>query len=311
MAEGSNGLGERLLFTRVYAGEKQMGRIKKAVIPAAGLGTRFLPVTKSMPKEMLPIIDKPVIHYVVEEAVASGIEDIIIITGRGKRAIEDYFDESPELEMHLLKNNKKALFEAVRDISSLVDIHYIRQKEPKGLGDAILRAEKHIGDEPFAVLLGDDIIKNEKPCTRQLIDIFEKYRSPVIAVEEVSREKVNSYGIIDGHKIENDLYLVEDIIEKPSFEIAPTNLGTVGRYILTPEIFECLKKTFPGIGNEIQLTDAIRNLMEHQKLYACLFQGRRYDTGDKAGYIKAIIDFAIERESLGSDILSYIKSLNP
>lgn len=286
-----------------------MGIIKKAVIPAAGLGTRFLPVTKSMPKEMLPIIDKPVIHFVVEEAVASGIEDIIIITGRGKRAIEDYFDESPELEMHLLKNNKRALFEVVRDISSLVDIHYIRQKEPRGLGDAILRAEKHIGNEPFAVLLGDDIIRNQKPCTLQLIDTFEKYNSPVIAVEEIPNEKVSFYGIIDGSKVESDLYLVKDIIEKPNIEESPSHVGTVGRYVFTPEIFDCIRKTLPGIGNEIQLTDSIRILMKQQKLYARLFRGRRYDTGDKAGYVKAIIDISVETHSLRSEILKHIKNL--
>ena len=286
-----------------------MKRIKKAIIPAAGLGTRFLPVTKSMPKEMLPIIDKPVIHHVVEEAVASGIEDIIIITGRGKRAIEDYFDESPELEMHLLKSNKKALFKIVRDVSSLVDIHYIRQKEPKGLGDAILRAERHIGDEPFAVLLGDDIIRNKRPCTLQLIEKFEKYGSPVIAVEEIPEEKVSSYGIIDGTKVEDDLYLVEDIIEKPSIDGAPSTLGTVGRYIFTPEIFNCIKKTPPGVGNEIQLTDSIRLLMEHQRFYAHLFRGCRYDTGDKAGYIQAIIDFAMEDEGLRRSIRDHIQKV--
>jgi UTP--glucose-1-phosphate uridylyltransferase len=291
----------------VYAGEKLMGRIKKAVIPAAGLGTRFLPVTKSMPKEMLPIIDKPVIHFVVEDAVASGIEDIVIITGRGKRAIEDYFDASPELEMHLLKNNKRSLFEVVRDISSLVDIHYIRQKEPRGLGDAILRAEKHIGDEPFAVLLGDDIIRNETPCILQLMEKFERYQSPIIAVEELSWEKVSNYGIIKGTKVEDDMYLLDDIVEKPKIEDAPSNLGTVGRYILAPEIFDCIKRTPQGIGNEIQLTDSIRILMEYKKFYAYLFQGSRYDTGDKAGYLRAIIDMAMETRDLKSCILEYMK----
>lgn len=284
-----------------------MSRIKKAVIPAAGLGTRFLPVTKSMPKEMLPIIDKPVIHFVVEEAVASGIEDIIIITGRGKRAIEDYFDESPELEMHLLKNNKKALFEVVRDISSLVDIHYIRQKEPRGLGDAILRAERHIGNEPFAVLLGDDIIINKTPCIFQLMEKFEKYKSPIMAVEELSREKVSSYGIINGTRTEDDLYLLDDIIEKPKLEDAPSNLGTVGRYILTPEIFDCIKKTSRGVGNEIQLTDSIRILMKYKKFYAYLLQGRRYDTGDKVGYLRAIMDLAMENQDLKNSILEYME----
>ncbi len=287
-----------------------MSPIKKAVIPAAGLGTRFLPVTKSMPKEMLPIIDKPVIHYVVEEAVASGIEDIIIITGRGKRAIEDYFDASPELEMHLKNSDKESLFEMVKDISSFADIHYIRQKEPRGLGDAILRAEKHIGNEPFAVLLGDDIIKDKMPCILQLADKFKKYNSPIIAVEEIPRERVNSYGIIEGTKVDEDLYLVKDIIEKPDIDKAPSNIGTVGRYILTPEIFECLRKTMPGIGGEIQLTDAIKILMDSQDLYAYVFSGQRYDAGDKAGYLRAIIDFAMENESLRSDILNYLKSLS-
>ncbi len=284
--------------------------IKKAVIPAAGLGTRFLPVTKSMPKEMLPIIDKPVIHYVVEEAILSGIEDIIIITGRGKRAIEDYFDHSPELEMHLINHNKKELLGIVKDISSLVDIHYIRQKEPLGLGDAVLRAEKHIGNEPFAVLLGDDIIINDRPCTRQLMDVFEKYNASVIAVEEIPLEKVSNYGIINGEKVENDLYLLKGIIEKPPIYNAPSNIGTVGRYIFTPEIFECIKSISPGIGNEVQLTDAINVLRSYKDFYAYHFQGTRYDTGDKAGYIKAVIDFALKRESVQKDVLNHIKGLN-
>jgi UTP--glucose-1-phosphate uridylyltransferase len=284
-------------------------RIKKAVIPAAGLGTRFLPATKSMPKEMLPIIDKPVIHYVVEEAVASGIEDIIIITGRGKRAIEDYFDESPELEMHLAKSNKKELLETVRDISSLVDIHYIRQKEPRGLGDAILRAERHIGDEPFAVLLGDDIIKNKTPCILQLMEIFERFESPVMAVEELPAEKVCNYGIINGNKVEDGLYLLSDIIEKPRIEDAPTNLGTIGRYVLTPEIFDCIKKTPEGFGGEIQLTDSIKILMQNQRFYAHLIVGRRYDTGDKSGYLRAIIDSAMENEDLRRSILAHINKI--
>lgn len=286
-----------------------MTLVKKAVIPAAGLGTRFLPATKSMPKEMLPIIDKPVIHYVVEEAVASGIEDIIIITGRGKRAIEDYFDASPELEMHLIAHKKKDLLKIVKNISSLVDIHYIRQKEPLGLGDAVLRAEKHINGEPFAVLLGDDIIVNNHPCTKQLMDVFEKYRSSVIAVEEVPAEKISSYGIIDGEKVDENLYLLNDIAEKPNVKDALSNIGTVGRYIFTPEIFDCLRNTLPGVGNEIQLTDAIKILKGYQKFYAYHFQGRRYDTGDKAGYIKAIIDFALECECARKDVLAHINRI--
>jgi UTP--glucose-1-phosphate uridylyltransferase len=279
--------------------------IRKAVIPAAGLGTRFLPATKSMPKEMLPIIDKPIIQFVVEEAIASGIEDIIIITGRGKRAIEDYFDTSPELETHLLHNKKYDLLREVKDISSLVDIHYIRQKEPKGLGDAVLMAEKHVRDEPFAVLLGDDIIKADIPCMSQLTNLFEKYNKSIIAVEEVSQEKISDYGIIKGREIEKSVYFVEDITEKPSLEEAPSNIGTVGRYVLTPEIFDCIKKTSPGKGNEIQLTDAIRFLIEEEEVYGYAFTGKRYDAGDKVGYVKAIIDFALEREDLKDEIERY------
>ena len=281
--------------------------IKKAVIPAAGLGTRFLPATKSMPKEMLPIIDKPIIQLVVEEAIASGIEDIIIITGRGKRAIEDYFDTTPELESHLLQNEKYELLREVKDISSLADIHYIRQKEPKGLGDAVLKAEKHVGDEPFAVLLGDDIIKGEIPCIKQLMNLFDKYNKSVVAVEEVAKEKISDYGIIKGREIEETIYLIEDIIEKPSLEEAPSNIGTVGRYVLTPEIFDCIKETPPGKGNEIQLTDAIRMLMEEEDVYGYAFKGKRYDAGDKFGYVKAIIDFALEREDLKDEVRRYLE----
>ncbi|MBA7527374.1 UTP--glucose-1-phosphate uridylyltransferase [subsurface metagenome] len=283
--------------------------IKKAVIPAAGLGTRFLPATKSMPKEMLPIIDKPIIQYVVEEAIASGIEDIIIITGRGKRAIEDYFDTSPELENHLLQNEKYKLLREVKDISSLADIHYIRQKEPKGLGDAVLKAEKHVGDEPFAVLLGDDIVKGNVPCIGQLMNLFEKYNKSIIAVEEVPKEKVSSYGMIKGREIAESTYLVEDIIEKPSLEEAPSNIGTVGRYVLVPEIFDGIKETSPGKGNEIQLTDAIKMLMEKGEVYAYAFSGERYDAGDKLGYVKAIIDFALEREDLRGEIERYLQEI--
>jgi UTP--glucose-1-phosphate uridylyltransferase len=283
--------------------------VTKAVIPAAGLGTRFLPVTKSMPKEMLPIIDVPVIHYVVKEAVDSGIDDIIIITGRNKRAIEDYFDDTPELEMHLARNHKQDLLEIVQDISSLVDIHYIRQKEPRGLGDAVLRAEKHIGDEPFAVLLGDDIIRNARPCIKQLIDIYNRYQCSVIAVEEVPHEKVSSYGIINGRMLEDALYRVDDIIEKPDVDKAPSDLGAIGRYIFTPQIFDCLKETEEGIGNEVQLTDAIRLLKDRQNIYGYLFKGKRYDTGDRFGYIEAIIDFALENDRLGPQLSRYLKSL--
>jgi UTP--glucose-1-phosphate uridylyltransferase len=288
-------------------------RVKKAVIPAAGLGTRFLPVTKSMPKEMLPIIDKPIIQFAVEEAIVSGIEDIIIITGRGKRAIEDYFDTSPELENHLLTTNKIDLLKKVRDISSLIDIHYIRQKEPKGLGDAVLKAEKHVADEPFAVLLGDDIIKGDTPCIKQLMDVYQKYKNSVVAVEEV--KDVSKYGIIKikGKEIDLDksVYRIEDIIEKPSFDEAPSNIGSIGRYVLTPEIFDCIKETPPGKGNEIQLTDAIRMLIrkENKDVYAYKFKGKRYDAGDKLGSIKAIVDFALEREDLREEVEMYLREI--
>lgn len=287
--------------------------IRKAVIPAAGLGTRFLPATKSMPKEMLPVVDKPVIQYVVEEAISSGIVDILIITGRGKRAIEDYFDSSPELETHLFQNKKYELLRELKDISSLVDIHYIRQKEPKGLGDAVLKAEKHVGDEPFAVLLGDDIIKGGIPCIKQLMDVYQKYEcsGSVIAVEEVKNKNVSKYGMIKGTKIEESVYRIEDIIEKPSLEETPSNIGTVGRYILMPEIFDCIKETPLGKGNEIQLTDAIRMLIKKEKkdVYAYKFRGKRYDAGTKQGYVKAIIDFALEREDIRGEIEKYLRKI--
>jgi UTP--glucose-1-phosphate uridylyltransferase len=283
-----------------------MSIIRKAVIPAAGLGTRFLPVTKSMPKEMLPIIDKPVIHYVVEEAVNAGIEDIIIITGRGKRAIEDYFDTAPELEMRLKNQNKKDTLTQLKKISDFPEIHYVRQKEPNGLGDAILKAEKHIGNEPFAVLLGDDIIANSHSFTGDLISVFSRFHSTIISVESVPREKISSYGIIKGSEIEPDIFSIEDIIEKPAPDLAPSNLGAVGRYIFIPEIFDCLKRTSPGVGNEIQLTDAIRLLLQQHPVYAYKFKGKRYDTGDKLGYIETIIDFALKDPSLKKNLKKFL-----
>jgi len=288
-------------------------KIKKAVIPAAGLGTRFLPVTKSMPKEMLPLIDVPAIHYVVEEAVEAGFNDIIIITGRGKRSIEDYFDESPELEMRLIKDDKKDLLELVKKISSFADIHYIRQKEPKGLPDAILKAEKHVGDEPFAVLLGDDIIKDKVPCIKQLINVFDKYKKTVIATQKIPIEEIYKYGSIKGRKIEsnpdNFLYLIEDIVEKPKPKDAPSNIAAVGRYIFTPDIFNCIKKTKPGVNNELQIADSLKILMQTQEVYAFGFHGKRYDIGDKLGYIQAIIDFSIDNLEIGEDVKSYIQEL--
>lgn len=279
--------------------------IRKAVIPAAGLGTRFLPATKSMPKEMLPIIDKPVIQFVVEEAIASGIDDIIIITGRGKRAIEDYFDTSPEIEHHLFQNKKYELLRKVKDISSLADIHYIRQKEPLGLGDAILKAEKHIGNEPFAVLLGDDIIVNKKSAMEQLIECYENADSSVIGLEEVPLEMVSKYGIVEVEQ-QGDLFLVKNLIEKPDKEKAPSNLAVIGRYVLTPEIFDCIKEVNPGYNGEIQLTDALKLLLEEQKIYAKKIEGKRYDIGDQLSYVKAIIDFSLEREDLKNEIGRYL-----
>jgi len=283
--------------------------VRTAVIPAAGLGTRFLPATKAMPKEMLPIIDRPVIQYVIEEALASGIDDIIIITGRGKRAIEDYFDDSPELEMHLKRERKVGLLKMIKNISSLADIHYIRQKEPKGLGDAILKAEKHVGNDPFAVLLGDDVIVNSIPCTHQLIKIFQKYRISTIAVEKVRKEKISNYGIIRGKALHSGLYLIEDIIEKPQIQKAPSDLGVIGRYILIPEIFEYLKKITPGYGGEIQLTDAIRLMSQKKNVYAYRFDGKRYDTGDKVDYVKTIIDFALRNSETKDDIRMYLEEI--
>jgi len=287
--------------------------IKKAVIPAAGLGTRFLPVTKSMPKEMLPLVDFPAIHYVVEEAVKSGINDIIIITGRGKRSIEDYFDESPELEMRLEKDGKNDLLKLVKKISSFADIHFIRQKDPKGLPDAILKAEKHIGDEPFAVLLGDDIIIDKIPCIKQLINVFEKYKKSVIAAQKIPIEEIYKYGSIKGKKIEsspNDfLYLIEDIVEKPKPKEAPTNIASVGRYVFTPDIFNCIKQTKPGINNELQIADSMKILMQTQDVYAYGFRGKKYDIGDKLGYIQAIIDFSLENPEIGKEVKSYIQEL--
>jgi UTP--glucose-1-phosphate uridylyltransferase len=283
-----------------------MTTIRKAIIPAAGLGTRFLPVTKSMPKEMLPIIDKPVIHYVVEEAVDAGIEDIIIITGRGKRAIEDYFDASPELEMRLKDQKKIEQLKQLKEISDFPGIHYVRQKEPMGLGDAILKAEKHIGNEPFAVLLGDDIIVNNQTCTGQLMSVFSRFQKSVISIELLPPEKISSYGIIKGSEIEPDIFAIQDIIEKPAPDSAPSNMGAVGRYIFVPEIFDCLKRTSMGVGNEIQLTDAIRLLLKEQPVYAYKFGGKRYDTGDKLGYIETIIDYALKDQDLQKSLKKFL-----
>jgi UTP--glucose-1-phosphate uridylyltransferase len=276
-------------------------KISKAVIPAAGLGTRFLPATKSMPKEMLPIIDKPAIHYVVEEAASAGIEDILIITGKGKRAIEDYFDTSPELENHLRAKNNLALLDDIKKISNLADIHYIRQKEPLGLGDAVLKAEKHVRDEAFAVMLGDDIIVSKTPAIKQLTDFYKIIKNPIVGVEEVSPDETKKYGIVEA---ENDL--VKKMVEKPSK--TKSNHAIVGRYILTSEIFGYIKKTEPGYGGEIQLTDALNLFSASNKLYIKSINGIRYDLGNKSGYIKAIIDFAMKRNDLRKDLTKHLEN---
>lgn len=280
----------------------------KAVIPAAGYGTRFLPATKAQPKEMLPVYDKPTIQYVVEEAVASGIDDILIITGRGKRAIEDHFDRSIELELSLKNSSKEEHLKEVINISELADIHFIRQKEQKGLGDAVYTAKKYVGNEPFCVLLGDTVTVSKTPCTKHLIEIFEKYNSSVIAVERVRKEKIESYGIVKCEPIDNVLKIV-DLVEKPKPEDAPSNLGIIGRYLLTPEIFDCIEKVPRGTGGEIQLTDALGLLKDRQDIYAYEFKGTRYDIGTKLDWLKSSIEIALQREETKRELLNYLKEL--
>jgi UTP--glucose-1-phosphate uridylyltransferase len=283
-------------------------RVRKAIIPAAGLGTRFLPATKAMPKEMLPIVDKPTIQYIVEEAIASGIEDIIIVTGKGKRAIEDHFDNAFELEQNLIEKGKFDLLEKVKEPSK-VDIHYIRQKEPKGLGHAVWCARSFIGDEPFAVLLGDDIVQAETPCLRQLIDQYEQTLSSVIGVQRVPENETHRYGIIDPIEQDGRRYQVRQFVEKPAPGTAPSNLAIMGRYILTPEIFLFLEKQEVGAGGEIQLTDAIQKLNETQRVFAYEFEGRRYDVGEKIGFIKTTIEFALQNEELRDDLLAFMEKI--
>lgn len=284
--------------------------IKKAIIPAAGLGTRFLPATKAQPKEMLPIVDKPTIQYIIEEAVASGIEDIIIVSGRGKRAIEDHFDKSYELEETLNKKEKWDILDEVQSISELANIHYIRQKEPKGLGHAIYCARRFIGNEPFAVMLGDDIVTSDTPCLGQLIERYNKYEASVIGVQEVLDQDVSKYGIIDPRGLLNDgMIKVHSLVEKPKLGENPSNFAVMGRYILTPEIFNILETLPPGAGGEIQLTDALVLLNEIQAVYAYQFEGTRYDVGDKFGFIKATIDFALNRDDLKEEVKAYLDSI--
>ncbi|MDT0161591.1 UTP--glucose-1-phosphate uridylyltransferase GalU [Bacillus sp. AG4(2022)] len=289
-----------------------MKKVRKAIIPAAGLGTRFLPATKAMPKEMLPIVDKPTIQYIIEEAVASGIEDIIIVTGRGKRAIEDHFDKSYELEETLVKKEKFELLEEIQDISKLANIHYIRQKEPLGLGHAIGCANRFIGDEPFAVLLGDDIVYSpEKPGLKQLIDVYERYNSSVIGVQPVAEEDVSKYGVISigRGEMEPGVFGIDDLVEKPKREEAPSNYAIMGRYILRPEIFEVLENLPSGAGGEIQLTDAIKRLNEQQMVVGCEFKGERHDVGDKFGFVRATVEFALMHGDLKGSVYEYLKSV--
>ncbi|MEH7111500.1 UTP--glucose-1-phosphate uridylyltransferase GalU [Neobacillus niacini] len=286
-----------------------MKRVRKAIIPAAGLGTRFLPVTKAMPKEMLPIVDKPTIQYIIEEAVASGIEDIIIVTGKGKRAIEDHFDNAMELEQNLIEKEKFDLLEKVRYPTNLADIHYIRQKEPKGLGHAVWCARNFIGNEPFAVLLGDDIVQSDTPCLKQLINQYEDTFSSVIGVQTVPDSETHRYGIIDPSSQEGRRYQVSNFVEKPKSGTAPSNLAIMGRYILTPEIFMFLDRQEKGAGGEIQLTDAIQRLNEIQRVFAYDFEGTRYDVGEKFGFVKTTIEFALQHEDLHDDMIDYLKNL--
>ncbi|WP_156290940.1 UTP--glucose-1-phosphate uridylyltransferase GalU [Oceanobacillus salinisoli] len=283
-----------------------MKTIKKAIIPAAGLGTRFLPATKAMPKEMLPIVDRPTIEYIVEEAMESGIEDIIIVTGKGKRAIEDHFDHNFELEDNLVKKEKFEMLEKVNQASN-VDIHYIRQKEPKGLGHAVWCARKFIGDEPFAVLLGDDIVKAEKPGLRQLIDEFEATQSSIVGVQKVPMDETHRYGIVDPVRSEGRRYKVSKFVEKPAKGTAPSDLAIMGRYVFTPEIFSFLDKQQIGAGGEIQLTDAIQMLNEVQDVYAYDFEGKRYDVGEKLGFVKTTVDLALENEEIRDELYKYLE----
>jgi len=283
--------------------------VRKAIIPAAGLGTRFLPATKAQPKEMLPIVDKPTLQYIIEEAVESGIDEILIITGRNKKSIEDHFDKSVELELELEAKGKIELLEEVRKISNMVNIHYIRQKEPKGLGHAIYCAKSFIGNEPFAVLLGDDIVYSDKPCLKQLIDVYGYYNSSVLGVQQVELKDVHKYGIVDGHKIDPTVSRVNQLIEKPKTEESPSNIAILGRYIITPEIFNILENTPPGANGEIQLTDALNQLSRTEAVYAYEFSGRRYDVGDKLGFLEATVEYALRREELRESFLEYLDKI--
>lgn len=282
-------------------------KVRKAIIPAAGLGTRFLPATKAQPKEMLPIVDKPTLQYIIKEAVESGIEEILIITGRNKTSIENHFDKSVELELELEAKGKHNLLAEVRKISDMVNIHYIRQKEPKGLGHAIHCAKSFIGDEPFAVMLGDDIVFNQnKPCLKQMIETYDEYKTTILGVQEIEQEDVCKYGIVDGMHIEDRVYKVKGLVEKLAVEDAPSNIAILGRYVINLAIFDILEHTEPGKGGEIQLTDALKVLAQREAMYAYIFEGRRYDVGDKQGFLEATVEFALRREDLRGEFLEYL-----
>ena len=284
-------------------------KVRKAVFPAAGLGTRFLPATKASPKEMLPLVDKPLIQYVVEEAVASGIESVVIVTGRGKAAIEDHFDVSFELEKLLEERGKEAELKAMRAISEMARVCYVRQREALGLGHAVLQARDLVGDEPFAVMLSDDIIDSETPALKQLLDVYEKYDAPVLGTMQVAGEAISRFGVIDGEEVEDGVYKIKDMVEKPPFAEAPSDLAIIGRYVLTPDIFDEIEKTSPGAIGEIQITDAMRSLLGKRPFYAVRFAGTRYDAGDKLGFLIATVEFALKHEELAPEFREYLKSL--
>lgn len=287
-----------------------MQKITKAIIPAAGFGTRFLPATKSQPKEMLPVVDKPTIQYIVEEAVESGIEDILIVIGRYKSVIEDHFDRSVELEMELEKKGKYDMLEQIQDIAGMANIQFVRQKTALGLGHAVYCAKNFIGNEPFAVMLGDDIVDSPGyPCLKQMMDLYEREQCSILGVKEVALQEIHKYGVVDGDKIADGLYTVRSLVEKPKAEAAPSNVAIMGRYIITPGIFAILEKTAPGAGNEIQLTDALKTLAVKEKMLAYAFKGRRYDVGDKLGFLQATVEFALQREALREDFLAYLEQI--
>ena len=285
-------------------------KIRKAVIPAAGLGTRFLPATKAQPKEMLPIVDKPTLQYIIEECIESGIEEILIITGRNKKSIEDHFDKNIELEMELEKSGKQEMLEMVRNISDMANIHFIRQKEPKGLGHAIYCSKTFVGNEPFAILLGDDIVYNEeKPCLKQILECYNEYKTSILGVQKVPRENINKYGIVEAKHIEDRVYKVKGLIEKPNMNQTNSNIAILGRYIITPRIFEILENLEPGKGGEIQLTDALLKLSKEEAIYAYNFEGKRYDVGDKFGFLQATVEYALRKDELKDDFIKYLKEI--